>query len=89
MQSSEQLLDSECLVTIPLALAERITKRLAKSDFDCIDDYVSFVLEGMLDKMDSMGVSLFKEDLIRRRNDYSTKELQDIQEEMFPFSLYP
>ena len=40
------------VIRIPETLAERIRRRLAKSDFRNLDDYVAYVLNQVLDELE-------------------------------------
>ncbi len=48
----EAIENEKTTVLIPKATAERIRKRLPKSDFKTVDEYVSYVMEQVLDDIE-------------------------------------
>jgi hypothetical protein len=82
-------------VSLPKNIVEKIEKRLPHTEFRTVEDYVEYVLNGVMDKADAMGVkTLYKEKLVRHygggeeSQEISEDELNQIREEISSFEVY-
>lgn len=64
---------STTVVKIPSGLASRISARLPKSDFQSVDDYVSYVVEQVLNELEK-GSTQQKADTVFSKEDQENVE---------------
>ena len=66
-------------LTFPKPLAERIQKRLPKTDFAIVDEYVAYVMEQILNELESEPVAAKKE---ATENVFSKEDMETVEQRL-------
>jgi Arc/MetJ-type ribon-helix-helix transcriptional regulator len=83
----EAIENEKTTVLIPKATAERIRKRLPKSDFKTVDEYVSYVMEQVLDDIEKREKEEEEEGKAKKKlNRWNRKEDEEEREASNVFS---